>query len=152
MLKCKSQTLTYLRRELSIKSLGGNHIEIFTHVHTYTHTQTHTCTCTHTHTPTCTCTRTHTHTQPHTYLKTRYRTFFYAIYVTDMLQTYITDITVNGKDTILSSLLQKRLSKNRDLGNKVKTKEVEVQSWIFSFLSVYASNLSYVLDKMNLPY
>ena len=61
-------------------------------------------------------------------MKTRYRTFFYAIYVTDMLQTYITDITVNGKDTILSSLLQKRLSKNRDLGNKVKTKEVEVQS------------------------
>ena len=45
------------------------------------------------------------------------------------------------------------LSGNGDQGNKVKTKEVEVWSWIFSFSSVYASNLSHIfIDKMNLLY
>ena len=45
------------------------------------------------------------------------------------------------------------LSENGDQGNKIKTKEVEVWSWIFSFSIVYASNLSHVfMDKMNLVY
>ena len=45
------------------------------------------------------------------------------------------------------------LSENGDQGNKIKIKEVEVWSWIFSISSVYASNLSHVfMDKMNLVY
>ena len=45
------------------------------------------------------------------------------------------------------------LSENGDQGNQVMAKEVEVWSWIFSFSSVYASNLSYIfMDKMNLLY
>ena len=52
------------------------------------------------------------HTQTHT--------FSYAIYVTDMQQTYITDIIMNGKD-----ILRMNLSENGDEGKKVKAKEVE---------------------------
>ena len=51
-----------------------------------------------------------------------------------MLQTYVTDITVNDKDIILRSLLRKRLlnsgnymklSENGDQDNMVKVKKVE---------------------------
>ena len=82
MLKCKLlfQTFTYLGRESIIKYLGGNQIEPFTLTYTHTYTQT----------------QTNIHAYTHT--------FSYAIYVTDMQKTYITDITVNGKD-ILRSLL-----------------------------------------------
>ena len=79
-----------------------------------------------------------------------------------MLQTYVTDITVNDKDIILRSLLRKRLlnsgncmklSENGDQDNKVKVKKVEVWSLIFSFSSDYASNLSYAfMNKMNFLY
>ena len=76
--------LTYLGRESRIKYLGGAQIETFTHVHTHTHIYTHT----------------HTHTKTHTHLRICPRAFSYAIYLTDMKQTYITDITVNAKDII----------------------------------------------------
>ena len=76
-----------------------------------------------------------------------------------MYQTYIADITIDAKDIILRSLLLKhlvfsgnctKLSENGDQGNKVKTKEVKVWSWIFSFSNVYASDLSYVfMDEIN---
>ena len=77
--------------------------------------------------------RTQTYTQRHTHTCTHTHTFSDAIYITDMQQTYIKDITVNCKDIILRSLLWKRLldsgnsmnlSENGDQGNKVKDKEV----------------------------
>ena len=91
-------------------------------------------------------THVHTHTHRHTqiYMHTYTHTFSYAIYVSDMQQTYITDKTVIGKN-ILRSLLWKRsldsgncmnLSENGDQCNSVKTKEFEVWSWISSFSSV----------------
>ena len=77
--------------------------------------------------------RTQTYTQRHTHTCTHTHTFSDAIYITDMQQTYIKDITVNCKDIILRSLLWKRLldsgnsmnlSENGDQGNKVNDKEV----------------------------
>ena len=99
MLKCKLlfQTFTYLGWESSIKYLGGNQIEHFTLTYTHIHTETHT--------------YMHTHT------------FSDAIYITDMQQTYIKDITVNCKDIILRSLLWKRLL---DSGNCMNLSEIRV--------------------------
>ena len=55
------------------------------------HSLTNTYTQRHTHIHTC------LHKNKHTYLKTRYRAFSFAIYITDMQQTYITGITKNSK-------------------------------------------------------
>ena len=88
------------------------------------------------------------HTETHTYMHTQTHIFSYAIYVTDMQQTYITDIIMNGKD-----ILRMNLSENGDEGKKVKAKEVEAWSWIFFFASVHASSLSYAfMEKINLLY
>ena len=132
MLKYKLlfQTFTYLGWESSIKYLGGNQIETFTLTY-------------------------NTYTSIHT------RTFSFANYITDNVadihyrhyskwQRHNTTFTFKR---LLNSGNCMNLSGNGDQGNKVKTKEVEVWSWIFSFSSVYASNLSHIfMDKMNLLY
>ena len=78
-------------------------------------------------------THVHKHTHRDTHIHAHTHTFSDAIYITDMQQTYIKDITVNCKDIILRSLLWKRLldsgncmnlSENGNQGSKVKTKEV----------------------------
>ena len=143
-----TQTLAYLAWVWNIKYLGGNQIETFTL--TYTHTHTHTLTETYTYM------LSHTHTNIQTFLKTHRRISSYGIYITDVYQTYITEFTVIAKDIILRLLLWKRLvfsgncTNLSDQGNKVKTKEVELWSWIFSFSNVYASELSYIfMDEIN---
>ena len=90
-----SQPLTYLGCEEwgNKYQLFGRKSNFHTRVYTYTHTHKHTHTHTHTHTQT----ERETHTHTHTHLKTRRGTSSQTIYLTDMQQTYISDITIKGQ-------------------------------------------------------
>ena len=111
----------------------------------------------HTHAQTYTQRQTRTHTQTGTHLKTHCNFSSFEIYITDMQQGHITDITVNAKGIILRTQylldsgnctnLSKNVTRQRSKKLKFETKKR------FSFSSVYTSDLSYVfMDEMNLLY